>query len=418
MKKIKNESNNLLIQENIFDEQMKSNTCMNSQEKKLKTLIETSLPIKRKKIFQKKKFKNPGITHFNIDSNFIYDLSKSKIFIRQIEDKNNIKLNKKEIKILSDEIFKIETLFQNDEKNIFLDISLNEIQNINDYFTIKEIENEEVKWIKNKINNDSLNEKISCIKLSKIYNQETGKVLCKTKINNILKNKLKLSYLKTNVKTSRIITPNSTFMCICFIKIITRAIALGFNILFMDESSILSKNNSFRTWRTKNQNIYFNLGPNKRSNVSLIISKNEIIYYKINKTNTNENKFLEFMNEALKEIKLKKIEKYIIVLDNLSSHKTSKVINFFKDNNINIVYNCPYCSYFNCIELIFRYIKRNLYLKVYESLETAENDVKNLLDSNNIKNTLIKNYKEVLNTYLAYSLNNKYNNLNNLEYII
>jgi len=233
-----------------------------------------------------------------------------------------------------------------------------------------------------------------------------------------LKNKLKLSYLKTNVKTSRIITPNSTFMCICFIKIITRAIALGFNILFMDESSILSKNNSFRTWRTKNQNIYFNLGPNKRSNVSLIISKNEIIYYKINKTNTNENTFLEFMNEALKEIKLKKIEKYIIVLDNLSSHKTSKVINFFKDNNINIVYNCPYCSYFNCIELIFLYIKRNLYLKVYESLETAENDVKNLLDSNNIKNTLIKNYKEVLNTYLAYSLNNKYNNLNNLEYII
>ncbi len=376
-----------------------------------------NLPIKRKKLLLKKRLKNPSITRFNIDSNFIYDLAKNKTFLNEINNKNNMKLNKKEEKILSDEITKLEEITQIDEKDNFIDISIKEIEKINDYFKINEKDNEEINWVENKINNNPLNEKLSCRKLSTIYKEETGKNLCRTKINNIIKNKLKLSYLKTKVKTCKLITSNTIFMCICFIKIITRAIGQGFDILFMDESSILSKNNNFRCWRDKRENVYFNLGPNQRSNLLLLINKNDIIYYKINKTSTNESTFLEFMKESLKEIKKRKIEKFIIVLDNLSCHKTLKVRNFFIDNKINIIYNCPYCSEFNCIELIFRFIKRQLYLKLYESIDDAEKDVKDLLGSNNIKNTLIKNYKEVLNTYLAYSLKNKFNNLNNLDYI-
>ena len=99
-------------------------------------------------------------------------------------------------------------------------------------------------------------------------------------------------------------------MCICFIKISVRAIAQGFVLLFMNESSILTKNNNYFFWRVKKENVYFNLGPNKRSNLLLLINKNDIKYYKLNKTSTNESTFLEFINESLQKIRKRRIEKF------------------------------------------------------------------------------------------------------------
>ncbi len=46
-----------------------------------------------KKRITRKNIKNPGITHFNIDPNFIYDLGNPKEFILSIENKNIVKLN-------------------------------------------------------------------------------------------------------------------------------------------------------------------------------------------------------------------------------------------------------------------------------------------------------------------------------------
>ena len=109
-------------------------------------------------------------------------------------------------------------------------------------------------------------------------------------------------------------------MCFCFIKIIVRVIRLGFTLLYMDESSLLSKNNNYKCWRKANENIYFNFAPPKRSNLLLTISCSDIIYYKINRTSTNENIFLEYLLGLKKEIELRNINKYILILDNLSVH--------------------------------------------------------------------------------------------------
>ena len=110
--------------------------------------------------------------------------------------------------------------------------------------------------------------------------------------------------------------------------------------------------------------------------------------------------------------------KYIVVLDNLAAHKTPKVKRFFDENKINIIYNTPYASMFNFLELSFRYLKRHLYNNLYNTLDDAENDTKKLLENNNINLTLLKNYRETLNTYLLYYLKNQYKNLNNLNYDI
>ena len=50
-----------------------------------------------------------------------------------------------------------------------------------------------------------------------------------------------------------------------------------------------------------------------------------------------------------------------IIMDNYSSYKTEKLMKFYADNKINILFNAPYLSKFNPVELAFRNLKRNLY---------------------------------------------------------
>ena len=160
--------------------------------------------------------------------------------------------------------------------------------------------------MKSKVEIDLSRDKISCNKLSELYYKEKGVNLSKTKVYYILKNKLNYHFLKTSVKNIKITYSNSLFMSLCFIKNIIRALILGYSILYMDESSLLSKNNNYKCWRRNNEQIYSKMKPTARSNLLLIISKNKVINYKINKVSTNEEVFLEFMIESINKIKEKK----------------------------------------------------------------------------------------------------------------
>lgn len=62
-------------------------------------------------------------------------------------------------------------------------------------------------------------------------------------------------------------------------------------------------------------------------------------------------------------------------MDNLSSHKTKELIEFYSQNNINVVFNSPKMSAFNCVELTFRNIKNILYKNLYSSFEDLEKKV-------------------------------------------
>lgn len=329
-----------------------------------------------------------------------------------------MKLNQLEVQLIKNEINIITNNVDILNKENYVDIPLDELNSINDYFSKDIKQNSVVNWVNEYINKEEEREKISIEKIRKIYNDENGGSISKTKMYNIFKNKLNLSYLKTSVKNPKIISPNYIFSCMCFIKIIARAINLGFKIYYMDESSILLKNNNFRCWRKSKEYIYHYSTIKKRSNLLLIFDENSIIYYKINKDPTNEKTFLVFMNEFLKSQNANTKTKYLMVLDNLAAHKTAKVKTFFNENKINIIYNTPYVNMFNCVELAFRYLKRHLYKNLYASLDNAEKDVKKLLESDNISSTLRKNYRETLNIYLSYFTEHKYKNLNNLNYEI
>lgn len=86
---------------------------------------------------------------------------------------------------------------------------------------------------------------------------------------------------------------------------------------------------------------------NKRYNLLMVVNEKGVIFHKINKENTNNKTFLEFMKELFIIIQDKKITPYAIILDNLSCHKVREIYDFYINNKINIIYNAPYMSNFN-----------------------------------------------------------------------
>ena len=193
----------------------------------------------------------PGITFFNINSHFIYDLGKIGDFISSIDNKNIVKLNKEELKFIKDEIDVINKISNNSNDQTYVDISSNILDSINNFYHVDITENFVAKWVNDYIDNANERNKISLRKITELYNHNTGNNISKTKMFYIFKNKLKMRYLKTCVKNKKLQTPEFIFSCMTFIKILIRAIHIGFNIYFMDESDISLKNNNFRCWRKK-----------------------------------------------------------------------------------------------------------------------------------------------------------------------
>ena len=101
-------------------------------------------------------------------------------------------------------------------------------------------------------------------------------------------------------------------------------------------------------------------------------------------------------------------------MDNLSAHKTNELINFYATNKMNIIFNSPYLSSFNAIELAFRGIKSKIYGSLFKSSNSLKIRVVEILSSNNFISSLKNNYAQTLNEYIKYFDNIKDKNLSGL----
>ena len=145
------------------------------------------------------------------------------------------------------------------------------------------------------------------------------------------------------------------------------------------------------------------------------MTKDEIIHYEMKGENINAELFLDFMKTLNEKMRAKSNKKFVIILDNCTAHKTEELIKFYTEEKINILFNVQYCSYFNCVELCFRALKKLLYYKFYESKEEIVKELNFLIDKEELKVTLYKNYRETLEEYLRFSENHKYDNINTFE---
>jgi hypothetical protein len=145
----------------------------------------------------------------------------------------------------------------------------------------------------------------------------------------------------------------------------------------------------------------------------LTVSEDKIIHYKITEKNTDEEIFKNYIKELYEILSKDNKKRYVIIMDNLSCHRTRQMLDFYNKNKLNIIFNVTYKSNFNAIELAFRTIKFKIYKRLYESIDSVLNDIKNIIFEKEFSLSLKKNFIETLYVYLNYYENNKHINLNN-----
>ena len=122
----------------------------------------------------------------------------------------------------------------------------------------------------------------------------------------------------------------------------------------------------------------------------MAVSYKRVYGFTINIESTNSKNFKLFMEKIISNLSQNEIKNSGFFMDNLSSHKTCELYEFYKKYNLKILFNSPYQSSFNMIEYCFRYIKNNTYKKLYEELSDLMNDVEEIIKSENFKEYLEK----------------------------
>jgi hypothetical protein len=425
-KKNKNMSNNKLKKTKKYNT---VNSNKNNNNKKHKDNLPKHIPkIKRRKLRKMKgrdkcinnnKKKNPKviikkrltlISPFHIDYNccFFYD-------IEVFNDYNNFTDDLNQYKLKEDELLYINKIIDDIKKNKEENMSSSTVTILPNIYTffkkiipVPKALDERAKIIEIIIqeNNGTMN--LSLRKIKEIYENKTNCIISIATISYILKYKLDYRYLKTVVKpkilSSLVFKKKSYFL----LRIIYQVLKSEMNFIYVDETKLQLKNSNFRVWRPKHDNFNYSNNKQEKMNLILAVTKEKILHFKFNKKNINSKLFKEFINEMIHKIEEDERKKYVIFFDNARIHKSKDLLNYYKHNSIKIVCNVPYESSFNMVELSFRFIKNNIYKKIYNGIEEITADVTSMLESEKLKNSLLLQYKETLEQYIYY--HNKYIN--------
>jgi len=347
--------------------------------------------------------------------NNIYDISKETYFFIQVKtqiekfvsgiDKNKIIPDINYINIIKEELNEMKTRLKNNyiDNNIeikkeFYDalINLKEKNKENSYYA---------KRIK-EIYDDYKGEKKITLKNIQIqYQQKNNQYISLMTISRILRNHLKIHYRKTTLKNPKLSNDNYLLMAFCFLFGIVKALKDKISLIYIDETGFELCNNNLYLWRKNDATIYG--GPTndnkKRINVIMAIDKNEIIlahYYNGESIGTNE--FITFMEEIIEKIGKNRIVNYMFILDNASYHLSKDVKEFSKKNKIKILFNIPYKSEFNAIEIAFHLIKNNLYKEMPSNQKELIKRIIYYIDDKSINDYIPKVYIKTLETYVKF----------------
>ena len=365
--------------------------------------------IRREKIKIRKN--NPDVFHFNIDSSFIYESIHCDFYYNKLNKNNTMKPTKEEIS----EFYK---LLRNQINNQ----DLNDVQkfviipkNIYDYFKnmnpINQYTDFRINQIKNLISGLG-GSKISCRKLEKLYTEKYGYSISKNTINQILRNKLNMHFLKTNPKNAILLSNNSVKKTFFVLKVLIRHIKLGGNIIYVDESSFSTVNNNYKTWRQQNSQIFNQINDNQKINLILAVSSERVIHWKILNQNTTSAIFKCFFLEMINKMEKSELKKSLFFLDNATIHSTLEMMKFYSDNKLKILFNVPYLSFFNMVELAFRSLKSILYDSLFTSIKEVEKKLISLIEGEKLKFQLRLLFKETIQQYIKFINDNIDCNIN------
>ena len=284
--------------------------------------------------------------------------------------------------------------------------ALNNTKKIQPLFDSKTLRN------KNIIENCNKSMNISCRRLQSKYIEKYKEYISHNTIYKILKNILGYRFKKCTIKKEILLSSEAIKQTYFYLKIFLRGLKLGMDFIYIDESSIYTTNNNYRTWKFPDEEIYFPIKDSLKRNLLLAVNKDKNIFFKLTEKTTTSLEFKNFIEQMLSKLSEEEINKTIFILDNHSSHSTPELFELYHEKKIKILFGVPYLSKFNMIEFVFRGIKNILYKQLFESITEIEKKVKEILSDNNFCLSYKYYFKETLNNYYKFLITNNNINLN------
>ena len=387
----------------------KCNHTSNNTLSQNKTNSTTNNWIKKNKIRRL----NPSVFHFNKSSHFIYEPRYNSFFFDQLSNKNKLKPKTQYLIKMEQKIASINSIQQN--KYFPKNILIRKIYK--DYLDfmkpiIPSLDQRDIN-IKQIIDNSNKSMNLSTRKIKDEYEKLYKEKISHTTVSNILKKHLNYHFVKCSVKTDKLLNKESIRQTFFYLFIFLKCLNEDLNLVFIDESSINTKNNNYKTWLLKGDDVYNKLKDSEKRNLILAVNPQKNIFYKITNTNTNSKEFKEFFTNLLTKLSDKDKENTLFVLDNLPAHCTPEMFSFYNENKLKILFGVPYLSKFNMIEFCFRGIKNILYKHLFNSIKDAVKKTEEILLDPNFYSSYIFFFKETLNNYKTFINKYKEVNLNN-----
>lgn len=355
--------------------------------------------------------KNPNVFHFTLDSSFIFESRHCTYFYNTLIDKNKMKPALLDIKFLKEYEKNYEVIYEENPNTKYIEVPLNIFNFFKSRKKISPILDDSDLKIKSLIQNIKI-ENFSCRKLSELYQKKFNINISKTKVNKILKYKLGLRFLKSNIKNSNILSFKSKEQSFFVLKILIRHLKMGGSIIYIDESTFYSKNSNLRCWRKNDCHIFKETKNNGKTYLILAITPKKVIHWVLSSANNESSDFKDFISETIDILTDLEKKELIFFMDNATIQSTLEVMKLFADNKLKVVYNTPYLSFFNMTELCFRSLKKVMYDNLFSSIEEVESKIIDILDSQKFQAQLPLLFKETLREYIKYLEDNFNYNLN------
>ena len=128
------------------------------------------------------------------------------------------------------------------------------------------------------------------------------------------------------------------------------------DLYFGDESHFGLTPNVPYAWQTKENPILLPAAKGKFLNVVALMNRKNDLFFEVNETTFNTDKFILFMNKFADQI----VKKTVVILDNSPIHRSKKFmakIKEWKEKDLLIFFLPPYSPELNLIEILWRRIK-------------------------------------------------------------
>lgn len=177
------------------------------------------------------------------------------------------------------------------------------------------------------------------------------------------------------------------------------------DLLYLDETGFNLHSKRSYGYSPVNSPARVTCRANKGKNVTLLclISVNGVVFHKVIQGACNSEILVGFFDDLCAENLLN--ANNIIMMDNVSFHKTNEVTSFLRRKNLNYAYIPPYSPELNPIEEVFSKLKNCYYdLETPNNFEEIKNNIEHVLSEWKTNSVVFENYYEHMKGFLDKAL--------------